>query len=111
VPAPTSRHCGFQCAIPVRPARIAKSACWRRIQKLEQRGVIRGRVTLLDAGALDLSLTVFISIKTNQHNERWARQFKTVVEGIPGILEVYRMGGEADYLLKAIVADMPDYDR
>jgi Lrp/AsnC family transcriptional regulator len=90
---------------------ISKSACWRRIQKLEQRGVIRGRVTLLDAGALDLSLTVFISIKTNQHNERWARQFKTVVEGIPGILEVYRMGGEADYLLKAIVADMPDYDR
>jgi Lrp/AsnC family transcriptional regulator len=90
---------------------ISKSACWRRIQKLEQRGVIRGRVTLLDAGALDLSLTVFISIKTNQHNERWARQLKTVVEGIPGILEVYRMGGEADYLLKAIVEDMPDYDR
>ena len=90
---------------------ISKSACWRRIQKLEQGGVIRGRVTLLDAAALDLSLTVFISIKTNQHNERWARQFKAVVEGIPGILEVYRMGGEADYLLKAIVEDMPDYDR
>lgn len=90
---------------------VSKSACWRRIQKLEQQGVIRGRVTLLDAAALDLSLTVFISIKTNQHNEKWARQFKAVVEGIPGILEVYRMGGEADYLLKAIVKDMPDYDR
>ena len=87
---------------------ISKSACWRRIQKLEQGGVIRGRVTLLDAAALDLSLTVFISIKTNQHNEQWARQFKTVVEGIPGILEVYRMGGEADYLLKAIVQEIVD---
>lgn len=90
---------------------ISKSACWRRIQKLEQKGVIRGRVTLLNSEALDLSLIVFISIKTNQHNEKWAKQFKSVVKGIPGILEVYRMGGEADYLLKAIVKDMPDYDR
>ena len=90
---------------------ISKSACWRRIQKLEKEGVILGRVTLLDSAALGLSLQVFISIKTNQHNAKWAKQFKSVVEGIPGILEVYRMGGEADYLLKAIVKDMPDYDR
>ena len=90
---------------------ISKSACWRRIQKLEKEGIIQDRVTLLDATALGLSLTVFISIKTNQHNAKWAKQFKAVVEGIPGILEAYRMGGEADYLLKAIVKDMPDYDR
>ena len=63
---------------------VSKSACWRRIQKLEKDGVIRSRVTLLDAAALNLSLTVFISIKTNQHNEKWAKKFKTVVEGIPG---------------------------
>ena len=90
---------------------ISKSACWRRIQKLEQANIILGRVTLLNSNVLDLSLKVFISIKTNQHNETWARQFKKVVEAIPGVLEVYRMGGEADYLLKAIVKDMPDYDR
>jgi Lrp/AsnC family transcriptional regulator len=90
---------------------ISKSACWRRIQKLEKEGIIQDRVTLLDATALGLSLTVFISIKTNQHNAKWAKQFKAVVEAIPGILEAYRMGGEADYLLKAIVRDMPDYDR
>jgi Lrp/AsnC family transcriptional regulator len=90
---------------------ISKSACWRRIQKLEKEGVILGQVTLLDSAALGLSLQVFISIKTNQHNAKWAKHFKSVVEGIPGILEVYRMGGDADYLLKAIVKDMPDYDR
>lgn len=90
---------------------VSKSACWRRIQKLEKDGVIRSRVTLLSAAALNLSLTVFISIKTNQHNEKWAKKFSAIVEAIPGILEVYRMGGEADYLLKAIVSDMPDYDR
>ena len=89
----------------------SKSACWRRIQKLEQGGVIRGKVTLLQAAALDLSLSVFISIRTNQHNEKWSKQFKAVVQDIPGILEVYRMGGELDYLIKAVVKDMPDYDR
>ena len=90
---------------------ISKSACWRRVQKFEKEGVIKERITLLDAKTLGLSLTVFISIKTNMHNEQWASQFKDAVMAIPGILEAYRMGGEADYLLKAIVRDMPDYDR
>lgn len=92
-------------------AEISKSACWRRIKKLEAEGVIDRRVTLLNASAIDLSLTVFISIRTNQHNEKWADQFREVVQDIPGILEVYRMGGEVDYLIKAVVKDMPDYDK
>ncbi|MBE9539800.1 MAG: Lrp/AsnC family transcriptional regulator [Proteobacteria bacterium] len=90
---------------------ISKSACWRRIKKLEAEGVINKQVTLLNASALDLSLTVFISVRTNQHNEKWAKQFRAVVRDIPGILEVYRMGGELDYLIKAVVKDMPDYDK
>jgi len=91
-------------------ADISKSACWRRIQKLEQQGVIRNRVTLLDPTAVDLSLTVFIAIKTNQHNQSWVRQFTKVTQSIPGVLEVHRMGGDVDYLIKAVVKDMPDYD-
>ena len=90
---------------------ISKSACWRRIQRLEEQGVIRERVTLLDPAALGLSLNVFISVRTNQHNEAWARSFRAVVENIPGVLEAYRMGGAIDYLIKAVVKDMPDYDR
>jgi Lrp/AsnC family transcriptional regulator len=90
---------------------ISKSACWRRIKKLEDQGVIKKQVTLLNADEVELSLTVYISIRTNQHNEKWARQFKEVVQDIPGILEVYRMGGELDYLVKAVVKDMPDYDK
>ena len=90
---------------------LSKSACWRRIRRLEEDGVIRERVTLLDAGQLGLSLTAFITVRTNQHNAAWAENFRSVVEGIPGILEAYRLGGEVDYLLKAVVRDMPDYDR
>lgn len=90
---------------------ISKSACWRRIQKLEERGVIRGRVTLLNANALGLDLTVFISVRTNQHNEPWAKKFRATVENIPGVLEVYRMGGDVDYLIKALVQGMSGYDK
>lgn len=91
-------------------AGVSKSACWRRIQKLEGNGTIRRRVTLLDPPALDLSLTVFIAVKTNQHNQQWAENFKAVTEGMPGVLEVYRMGGDVDYMIKAVVKDMPGYD-
>ena len=90
---------------------ISKSACWRRVQKLQQASIIRSRVTLLNPKAIDLALTVFISVRTNQHTEKWATQVADVVQNIPGILEVYRMGGELDYLLKAVVKDMADYDR
>lgn len=92
-------------------AGISKSACWRRIQKLQNDGVITRRVTLLNPAALDLPLTVFVSVRTNQHNREWAEQFKQVVASLAGVLEVYRLGGDVDYLIKAQVKDLPDYDR
>jgi|TARA_R110000772_G_scaffold141114_8_gene250604 Lrp/AsnC family transcriptional regulator len=90
---------------------LSKSACWRRLQKLEEAGVIRQRVTLLDPASIGLGLTVFITIRTNQHNAAWAEQFRQIVQDVEGVLEVYRLGGQLDYLLKAVVADMPGYDR
>ena len=90
---------------------LSKTACWRRIQKLEENGVIVRRVTLLDAESLNLGLTVYISVRTNRHNEAWANQFRSVIETIPEVLEAYRMSGDLDYLIKAVVSDMKDYDR
>ncbi|SEA35224.1 Lrp/AsnC family transcriptional regulator [Microbulbifer marinus] len=90
---------------------LSKSACWRRIHKLEEDGVIRERVTLLNQDQVNLPLTVYIAIRTNQHNDQWAAQFSQVVQGIAEILEVHRMSGDLDYLIKAVVTDMPGYDR
>lgn len=90
---------------------LSRSACGRRLQKLESAGVIRGRVTLLNAPAVGLPLSVFITLRTSQHNASWGQKFRQVVESIPGVLEVYRMAGDVDYLIKAVVADMSDYDR
>ncbi len=90
---------------------LSKSACWRRIHKMEEEGVIAERVTLLNPQKLNLPLTVYISIRTNQHNDHWAAQFGELVQGIAEILEVHRMSGDLDYLIKAVVTDMPGYDR
>ncbi len=90
---------------------MSKSACWRRIQMFEETGVIRGKVTLLDQEQVNLPLTVYISIRTNQHNDRWATQFKETVQSIPEVLEVHRMSGDLDYLIRAVVTDMRGYDR
>jgi len=89
---------------------LSRSACSRRIARLAEAGVIERSVALLSQSKLGLGLTVFIAIKTNQHNVAWSSQFQRVVEQLPGILEVHRLGGDIDYLVKAVVPDMPGYD-
>jgi len=89
---------------------LSRSACGRRIARLAEAGVIERSVALLSQSKLGLGLTVFIAIKTNQHNAAWSSQFRRVVEQLPGILEVHRLGGDIDYLVKAVVPDMPGYD-
>ncbi len=89
---------------------ISKSACWRRVQRLTEDGVIKSRVAILDPEKINLSLTVYISIRTNEHNDKWANKFQQVTQKIAGVLEVHRMSGDLDYLVKAVVADMKGYD-
>ena len=89
---------------------LSRSACSRRIARLAEAGVIERSVAVLSQSKLGLGLTVFIAIKTNQHNAAWSSQFRRVVEQLPGILEVHRLGGDIDYLVKAVVPDMPGYD-
>ena len=90
---------------------VSKTACWRRIQNLLADGIIEKRVALLNQEKVNLPLTAYISVRTNRHNQQWAKTFHKIVAQIPEILEVYRMSGDLDYLIKATVTDMPGYDR
>jgi Lrp/AsnC family transcriptional regulator len=90
---------------------LSTNACWRRIKRLEEIGVIRGQVALLDAQKLGIGVTVFVSVRTNEHSDDWLQQFAQAVDGIPEVIEFYRMSGDVDYLLKLQVADIADYDR
>jgi Lrp/AsnC family transcriptional regulator len=89
---------------------LSPTPCWRRIQRLERDGVIRKRVTLLDPVKLNAAVTVFVAVKTAQHNTAWLERFASAVAAIPEVVEFYRMSGEIDYLLRVMVPDIAGYD-
>lgn len=90
---------------------FSRNACWRRVRRLEEDGVIRGRVALVDADRLGLGLSVFVIIRTSNHDPDWLRRFRDAVTAFPEITGVYRMSGDLDYILRARVADVKAYDR
>ena len=90
---------------------LSRNACWRRIRAMQSDGVIRARVALLDAAKLGLGLEVFMQIKAAAHDAGWLEKFARVTRAAPEITGVYRMTGDLDYLIRARVADMADYDR
>ncbi|MCC6982266.1 MAG: Lrp/AsnC family transcriptional regulator [Bauldia sp.] len=89
---------------------LSTTPCWRRIQKLEEEGVIQRRVALLDPKKINVKVTAFIAITTNQHNEEWLKRFAEVIRDLPEVVEFYRMAGQVDYLLRVVVPDIEAYD-
>jgi Lrp/AsnC family transcriptional regulator len=90
---------------------LSTTPCWRRIQAMEKKGVIKARVALADPEQLNVALTVFVMVKTNQHNPEWLGNFATIVQDMPEIMEFYRLSGDIDYLLRIVVPDMKAFDR
>lgn len=89
---------------------LSQTPCWKRIQKLEASGVLTGRVALADPGKLGFGLTVFVGIEAPDHTAAWRETFAKAVGDLPQIMEVYRMAGEMDYLLRVAVPDMAAFD-
>ncbi len=90
---------------------LSRNACWRRVKRLEEAGVIRARVALADAKALGCPVQVFIMLRAGAHEPEWLERFARATRDIPEILGAYRMSGDLDYLIRARVADLADYDR
>lgn len=88
----------------------SKTAVWNRVQRLQNEGVIRRQVAVLDAEKVGLHETFFIAIKTNQHNEQWLVNFNEVIQRFPEITEAHRLSGDTDYLIKVQVASTKDFD-
>lgn len=89
---------------------LSATPCWRRLQRLDKDGYILRRAALLDAEKLNLGVTVFVGIKTSEHSPAWLASFYTAVRDIPEIVEVHRMSGHVDYLLKVVVPSIQAYD-
>ena len=86
---------------------LTTTPCWKR---LEDDGILIGKVALLDPEKIGLGLTVFVLIKTQHHSSEWYCRFVTVVTEMPEVLGFWRMAGEYDYLMRVQVADMKRYD-
>ncbi|HEV7256451.1 MAG TPA: Lrp/AsnC family transcriptional regulator [Bosea sp. (in: a-proteobacteria)] len=89
---------------------LSQTPCWKRIQKLEQSGVILKRVALVAPEKIGLGLTVFVQIETADHSGPWLEKFAQMVSAMPEVMEFYRMAGDVDYMLRVVVADMAAYD-
>ena len=89
---------------------LSQTPCWRRIQKLTEEGVITKRVALVDPDAIGLGLTVFVEIESGDHSKEWTQRFSNAVNAMPEIMEIYRMAGEVDYLLRITVQNMTAVD-
>lgn len=90
---------------------LSQNACWRRIRLLEEAGIIRGRALQLDRSKLGLDLVVFTMIRTRHHSADWLRKFRAQVIAAPEIVDVFRIGGEYDYMLKVVTSNMSGFDR
>ncbi|MCP1463231.1 DNA-binding transcriptional activator DecR [Pseudomonas fluorescens] len=89
---------------------LSMTPCWRRIQRLEQQGFIKKRVAILDRTTLNAKVTVFIMIKTREHSIEWIDRFHKATRDMTEIVDIYRMSGEVDYLIRAFLPDIQAYD-
>jgi len=90
---------------------LSHTPCWRRLKRLESKGVIRGRAVLLDAAALNLPITVFAEVKLKQHDEETLGKLEDAVEGRPEIVECFSMSGDRDYIFRIVMQSVEQYEQ
>jgi Lrp/AsnC family transcriptional regulator len=90
---------------------LSQNACWRRIKKLEDEGVLKNRAVLFDAEKLGYPLTVYALIRVREHSTEWLDALTEVLKDVPEIVEFHRMSGDLDYLAKILAKDMKHYDQ
>ena len=90
---------------------LSTTPCWKRVKRLEEEGYIESRVALVNRHKVGLPVTVFVSVRTSEHDEKWLERFAAAVIALPEVLEFHRMSGDVDYLLKVVTTDIDGYDR
>lgn len=90
---------------------LSPSPCLRRVQQLDEAGIIRRRVTLLEPAAVGLGVSVFVQVSLEKQADRALRTFEKAVLARPEVMECYLMTGDADYLLRVVVPDIPSFER
>ena len=90
---------------------LSSTPCWKRLRRLQEEGYIEQRVAIVNRRKVGLPVTVFVSVRTSQHDEQWLARFAAAVMALPEVQEFHRMSGDVDYLLKVVTSDIDGYDR
>jgi Lrp/AsnC family transcriptional regulator, leucine-responsive regulatory protein len=89
---------------------LSPAPCWRRVNRLEEAGLISAYVALLDATALGLTVTAYTFVALENHHPDSVKAFDTVISARPEVLECHAMSGQHDFLLRIVAADLAAYD-
>ena len=89
---------------------LTPTPCWKRIRRMEQAGVIRGRIATIDPAKVGLPVAVFVEVEAADHSGDWLKRFAEVVQSMPEIVDAWRMSGDVDYLMHVVVPDIAAYD-
>jgi Lrp/AsnC family transcriptional regulator len=89
---------------------LSQNSCWRRLQRLTEKGFVKGTRTHIDLALLGLDLTVLVMVRTRHHSKEWADSFRRHVERLPEVIDFHRVGGDWDYIVKIATQGMAGYD-
>ena len=90
---------------------LSQSPCWRRIQRLEEDGVIKRRVALLDRKAIGLNVLIFSHVKLEAHSGDLLDDFRISIRRIPEVQECFVLMGQVDFLLRIVTRDIEAYEQ
>ncbi len=89
---------------------LTSTPCWKRIRRMEEAGIIKGRITKIDPAKVGLPVAAFVAVETADHSADWLQRFAEVVRETPEIVDAWRMSGDVNYLLHVVVPDIAAYD-
>ena len=89
---------------------LSTTPCFNRIKKMEEDGIIKKRVTLIDNNKVNLPVIIFLSIRVAQHSKEWLEKFVDKITNFEEVIEMYRLTGDTDYLIKIVANSIEEYD-
>ena len=89
---------------------LSATPCWARINKLYKQGYIKKKVAVVDRLKANLSVVVFVQVRTKQHSDEWTKKFKKAITEMDEVIELYRLSGTVDYMFKVLVPSIEKYN-
>ena len=103
-------NCSMSVSDVAREVGLSPSPCWKRIKRLNNEGIIKRRIAVLNPETLGFGITAYVSIRTGEHSTEWLKKFSNTVTEMPEVMEFHRMAGDVDYMLKVMVTDIQAFD-